>query len=156
MGTITVTQLCRTAGINRRTFYIHYDRIADIFEDYEIELSEQVSAALRGRPSDPARLLQTFDTILQANFTGFKYLCINDQHHALVDKLQVMLFNTVSSVLLTGHPRPDQQVAIQYMCAGLINTYVYWFKHPNGLTATDVMQVNQELAWSTIQEIGKI
>jgi len=42
IDTITVTALCRTAHINRRTFYSHYEHVTDIFDDYQIILAKSV------------------------------------------------------------------------------------------------------------------
>ena len=39
---ITFTQLCRTANINRNTFYVHYNGIYDVLFDIEEQLFEKI------------------------------------------------------------------------------------------------------------------
>lgn len=147
MTTITVTELCRAAHIDRRTFYIHYDNITQIFEDYELELSQQVRQALTGSFHNPTILLHTFDHILMANYVGLRLLCLNATHLVLIDKLKTMLFNTMCAAL-TPPPPPRQVIIIRHICAGLMDTYVYWFKNPDLLTYEQLNQINHEVLQS--------
>ncbi|KRM09337.1 TetR/AcrR family transcriptional regulator [Paucilactobacillus suebicus] len=141
---IKVTELCREAGINRRTFYIHYDHVEDIFEDYQDEMAQRVYEALSVRYQNLDALLKVFDEILMDNFEGFKYLCQNQQHHVLVDQLQQMLFDTLCDVLLTsGNGRG--KIILQYLSDGLINSYVYWFNHPEVATYETLTLTNRQL-----------
>lgn len=31
---VTISELCRVANVNRGTFYLHYARVEDVFEEY--------------------------------------------------------------------------------------------------------------------------
>lgn len=42
---ISVTEICRTANINRGTFYLHYAQIEDLFEEYFKEITGDLSRA---------------------------------------------------------------------------------------------------------------
>jgi len=44
---ISVTELSEQADIARRTFYLHYDNIMEIFDDYLQELSDQLENNLK-------------------------------------------------------------------------------------------------------------
>ena len=46
---ITVSRLCQAAGINRSTFYSHYEGVGDVME----ELEQEIGAGLMGRLSAP-------------------------------------------------------------------------------------------------------
>ncbi|WP_047999453.1 TetR/AcrR family transcriptional regulator [Lactiplantibacillus herbarum] len=145
IDTITVTALCREAQINRRTFYIHYERVTDIFEDYQIELSAEVAASLAGERTNAANLVATFDKILMANFAGFKYLCLNRKQHHLIEDLQQMLFETLCATLLNHQSRPADHLILSSLAAGLINTYIYWFGHDELITYDLLTTTNQDL-----------
>lgn len=43
---ITPTELCRTAGINRNTFYSHYYTVRELLESIEKDLEEQIMKSL--------------------------------------------------------------------------------------------------------------
>ncbi len=38
LDTISVSELCRKAKVNRGTFYFHYDKVEDVFEEYFKEI----------------------------------------------------------------------------------------------------------------------
>lgn len=145
IDTITVTALCRTAHINRRTFYSHYEHVTDIFDDYQVILAEQVAASLTGAHLDARTLIATFDRILMANFSGFKYLCLNQQQQRLVDQLQQMLFETLYDNLLARQKTPANQLVLTSLAAGVMQTYIYWFNHEAELTYACVTETSQEL-----------
>ena len=43
---ISVTELCRKAGVNRSTFYAHYQDIYDLLDKIEEEMLEELTKAL--------------------------------------------------------------------------------------------------------------
>lgn len=49
---ITIVALSRTAGINRRTFYMHYDAVEDLIEDIEKDCVYQIEAGLSSLDAD--------------------------------------------------------------------------------------------------------
>lgn len=42
---ISVTEICRIAKINRGTFYLHYGKVEDVFEEYFKEIMEDLKAS---------------------------------------------------------------------------------------------------------------
>lgn len=148
---ITVTQLCRCAGVDRRTFYTHYSGIADIFEDYQNQLSNQVySAFTSARNTDAEKLLRIFHQILMDNYTGFKHLCLNEQHHILVAKLQQMLYETLCDILLVQSQDTADKVVLQYLSSGLIDSYVFWFSHQDEIEYNVLVATNTRIAQTNL------
>lgn len=47
LSEITVTELAKNAGINRKTFYLHYDRVEDIIEDFGTDLLNYTDRVMR-------------------------------------------------------------------------------------------------------------
>jgi Transcriptional regulator len=52
LSEITVKRLTDTAGINRKTFYLHYDSIDNLLDAYVTEISNHLVAILKERPFD--------------------------------------------------------------------------------------------------------
>ena len=50
---ITVKELCRQAGVNRSTFYLHYTDIYNMLEKVEDELFEEILHTIRTHPVSP-------------------------------------------------------------------------------------------------------
>ena len=147
---VSVTELCDKAGVNRRTFYIHYSNVDDIFEDYQNEKSNEVYNTLTRTNGGVETLLDTFDSILMSNYQGFRQLCLNQKHHELIDKLQEMLFNTLEDALLVNQSSANDQLVLQYLSSGLINSYIYWFNHPDRLSYQELAIVNKVIIQSNL------
>ena len=45
---VTVSRLCQEAGVNRSTFYSHYDSIGDLMEELEQEIGANLMRRFRG------------------------------------------------------------------------------------------------------------
>lgn len=56
LKSITVSELCREAGITRGTFYNHFYDVYDIYESIENEFFETIAAKLDGQKNLCARL----------------------------------------------------------------------------------------------------
>lgn len=147
---ITVTELCRTAKIDRRTFYIHYEKVADIFEDFSDQLFDEVDQALAQNHNTPEALLAVFDHILMENFTGFKLLCLNEKHRPLIDKLQQLLFETLSKRILVNQSTGASEIILYQLTTGLVNSYVYWFKHPENISYDELNLTNIKVVHSIL------
>ena len=50
---ITVKEICRQAGVNRSTFYLHYTDIDQMLASIEAELLERIEASVQAHPIDP-------------------------------------------------------------------------------------------------------
>ena len=49
---VTVSRLCQEAGVNRSTFYSHYDSIGDLMEEMEQEIGANLIGRFRGTNYD--------------------------------------------------------------------------------------------------------
>ncbi|MTD29517.1 TetR/AcrR family transcriptional regulator [Planomicrobium sp. YIM 101495] len=45
LGAISVTEICKVAMVNRGTFYSHYGRVEDLFEEYFKKMMEDLGAS---------------------------------------------------------------------------------------------------------------
>lgn len=145
LSDITVTRLCQTAGINRRTFYIHYQNVTEVFTDYETELAAQLRAGITAKHPDVDSLLATVNTILFSNFKGFRYLCLNRQAQHLIDDLKQLLLTVMAEQLVGPQPTPAQIVVLQYTVAGLLDSYVAWVVQPCTVDFDVLMAMNKQL-----------
>lgn len=141
---ITVTELCQKAHINRRTFYIHYEQINNIFEEYSDEIYETIVNKLSAAKSSPTILLATFDQILQANFTGFRQLCLNNAHYQLVQQLEQLLFDTLNDIF-NQQGKSVNQITLAYVSAGLIKSYILWFRSNGKISSQDLNSMNRQI-----------
>ena len=66
---VTVSRLCQEAGVNRSTFYSHYDSIGELMEELEREIGANLMGRFRGdnydgeHPFSPGHLLPILEHI---------------------------------------------------------------------------------------------
>lgn len=66
---VTVSRLCQEAGVNRSTFYSHYDSIGELMEEMEQEIGANLMGRFRGtnydgqHPFSPGHLLPILEHI---------------------------------------------------------------------------------------------
>ena len=63
---ITVKEICQKAGVNRTTFYLHYEGMNDLLEETVAMINERFKASLAAVPSgDPSRVVLTSEAYLR-------------------------------------------------------------------------------------------
>ena len=68
---ITVKEICQKAGVNRSTFYLHYEMMNDLLEETVGMINDRFKASLSDVPADdPSRVILTSEKYLRP-YLGF-------------------------------------------------------------------------------------
>ncbi|MBN7275365.1 TetR/AcrR family transcriptional regulator [Ligilactobacillus pobuzihii] len=153
---ISITELCAHAQVSRGTFYIHYIKVTDVFDDFKLDLAMQVAQALTLNYPDVDTLIDTFNKILFQNLTGFWHLCNNQQHQRLVNDLINMLFNTLCTGLEINKNDREQQIILQFVANGIVNSYVFWLLNQKTTDFDTLVKTDRELLHSCLCVLKKI
>lgn len=84
---ITVKEICKTAGVNRSTFYLHYENMNDLLEETIGMINEKFKNELSSVPGyDPRKVVLTSEEYLRPYLTFIKenkkaYRIIHKQEH---------------------------------------------------------------------------
>ena len=63
---ITVKEVCQKAGVNRSTFYLHYETMNDLLEETVAFINDRFKASLAAVPTeDPSRVILTSEKYLR-------------------------------------------------------------------------------------------
>ena len=63
---ITVKEICRKAGVNRSTFYLHYESLNDLLEETVGMINDRFKASLSSVPADdPSKVVLTSEKYLR-------------------------------------------------------------------------------------------
>ncbi|MFT8995825.1 MAG: TetR/AcrR family transcriptional regulator [Lentilactobacillus hilgardii] len=143
--TISVTKLCKQAKVSRRTFYKHYRNIIEVFNDYKMDLSEQIRQVFSKKYTDVDILLQTFDEMLKHNYDGFKYLCNNSQHTRLLYSLNDMFYNSICELLLSDNRTGYNLEVLKFIASGINGIYIEWFRNSNEVNYDDLLDSQRRL-----------
>lgn len=144
-GYITVSEICKTAGVNRSTFYLHYETIGDLLSESAQHIIEQFVAFMPHDTSEfmkklPDRPLQELYLITPEYLTP--YLTYIKEHRrifrATVEQSRTLrmddAFSSLSGHVLTpilnryGVPDADQKYMTPFFIGGLMAIINEWLK----------------------------
>lgn len=84
---ITVKEVCQTAGVNRSTFYLHYEKMDDLLEETVSYVNNKFmdKLSLIGEVLDPTKVILTTDKYLRPYLSFIKenkkiYRLMHDNH----------------------------------------------------------------------------
>ncbi len=134
-STVTITELCKTAMINRKTFYVHYNSTSDVLSDLEDLLASGFIDIITERNIvtsknfDPEKYIMTINELVTANQHDFDiaypFLKSGAFLHRLGSHVGQLAFRFISE-------RPgyfDNQVypfSLVFTLCGLVTSYFDW------------------------------
>ena len=89
LSEITVTELAERAGINRKTFYLHYDRVEDIIEDFGEDLLNYTDRVMRTHIETNGRinirvLFGAINSAITENLEFFRIFVRSGAYHIFI------------------------------------------------------------------------
>ena len=146
---ITVSEICKAAGVNRSTFYLHYESIGDLLnettryllDDFRGYYSDDMKAALYGlKDRDPDELIFITDEYLTPYLTYirdhkevFGVALLHNKTLGFEIVYQRMFDNIFDPILDKFHYPPDtRQYVMMYYLNGINAIIAEWIK--NGCT----------------------
>lgn len=89
LSEITVTELSECAGINRKTFYLHYDRVEDIIEDFGEDIITYTDRVLRAHIEANGRidirvLFGAINSAITDNLEFFRIFVRSGAYHIFI------------------------------------------------------------------------
>lgn len=119
---ITVKKLTEKAGINRKTFYLHYDSIDDFLNTFVEELSEQLLDIITAQPFDRYRLEtgEMFDPLFDffdQSREFFTFILMSDEYSFLSRKVENRVAHGFTDAIESsfGISRTDAFISASFM-----------------------------------------
>ncbi len=116
IGQITITEICKTADLNRSTFYLHYTDQFDLLSEIENEITENTLTYLKGIRSDAGALsyIRAFLHYVKEN---------TDIFHTLLCCQENITFQTLLTDKIMEHVKSN----VSYTCSTEKEKYIYTF-----------------------------
>ncbi len=142
---ITVKEICERAGVNRSTFYLHYETIEDLLSESVEYMNERFSEYMKKGGAIPSRLEDCTDEEL--NFITPAYLipylnyvknnrcligtAMKNTKALRLDKIYDKMFCGVFSPILERHgvPMCDRRYIMEFYIHGLAAIISEWLKN---------------------------
>lgn len=145
---ITVTEIVKLSGLNRGTFYAHYNNITDVLEEIEKEVTDKILflfSAYRGRIiENPTPFLREIADFLQKDYDFYERLICAKVGENFIDKLKEFFVSTVIEEVKTDtiNDKAKFLLIVRFYTNGFANMYVDVFKGKLNVTLdklTDMM-----------------
>ncbi len=151
---ITVVELARRAGINRKTFYFHYDCMEDVLDDLERETAERILEIYRKNSKegfDIPAFMRTINDLLQEDFGLYRRLVVAGSYRFLSRNIKDLLkdsdvFRGAFSETFGRHA----DLIAEFFISGLVKMYKVWFENPGIMTADELSALAARLIWGGV------
>lgn len=133
ISSITISELSQQAGVNRRTFYMHYRNITDILDEIESELVEALGQLVkRFDVSDFKKstydLFVGLNDLITVEFNYYFHLVRVDMRGMLLSRLKSVIKISTDQLLerVSSYNTAASKVASAFIVGGFFNTYLEW------------------------------
>lgn len=114
---ITVKEVCQTAGVNRSTFYLHYEKMDDLLEETVSYVNNKFmdKLSLIGEVQDPTKVILTTDKYLRPYLSFIKenkriYRLMHDKPYLFhIDKITNRLYKDIFDIALTNFKVKEEE-----------------------------------------------
>lgn len=130
---ITISELSKKAGINRKTFYAHYPNVISVFESIEDEIIATMRDMLLKEKSSgyqqPAEFFMTLNRLIDENFEFYKNITRIDNSVSFLNKIKDLIRDAVlkDAVAKLQLPSEYQSIIIEFLVGGFVSMYIEWF-----------------------------
>ena len=131
---ITVTEIVKLSGLNRGTFYAHYNNITDVLEEIEKEVTDKIlslfSAYKSGIIENPTPFLGEIADFLQKDYEFYKRLICAKMGENFIDKLKEFFVSTVMEEIKTDEVEDKAKflLIVRFYTNGFAGMYEDVFK----------------------------
>ncbi len=133
---ITVTEIVKKAGMNRGTFYLHFENIKAVEKHIESELAnnfKELELDFRQVQIDktPEIILNKFNEILLKDLEFYRLFIRAASETNLMETIKKSLLISISNnfkVMRYVMNYERFKTVVQYIAGGAINVYTDWFK----------------------------
>ncbi|WP_042204248.1 TetR/AcrR family transcriptional regulator [Paenibacillus camerounensis] len=165
LETITVKELTETAGLNRGTFYLHYQDIHDFYEQYKNEVLEQYESIIKklGGTREtrepfidpPSGYVRPFEYVLEHKhffkiFLGFGGdTNLSLQMTELINQQFINAYRVNHQQIKSADIPVKQQYLFAYLASAYVGTMQFWIQRDFDLSPAEMA-----ILFSKISRLG--
>lgn len=154
---ITVQELTDTANISRKTFYLHYKDLTDVFHEIETEFLKNLHILLRTCDFTKCQggisiLLSGLNELIQRDQPFYRQLVRSERFGSFLVSIKQVLKNELR-MLAAQRPtsRPKlRELSLDFAAGGLVSMYIEWFRSDTTLPLRSVSEAAQRIIINSI------
>lgn len=154
---VKVTELADLANINRKTFYMHYQKVDDILCEIEDDFVTRLKGAIDEsvQENDRQRIHRIFEAlnrIIEGDFEFYRNLIRLDASSSLINGIK----DTLKQLMLSfaaKRPKIPEDIAsasTEYVISGILSMYVDWLYSGKSLPLQKLADIASALSYSSL------
>ena len=156
---ITIKELCDRAIINRKTFYLHYNSIEDVLEEFQEEQSCEYFDRIKDfdHIKDVDRLIKTFFYFSEEQGKFYELIHCNSHydyiHTRQTNKISVKSQDNFKSIRKFDENK--QSIILSYITNSMIGIYRQWINDGKKIPIDEIIDIATTLIKPGIDKIIK-
>lgn len=147
---LSIKDIAEKANINRKTFYLHFQCIEDLYQDLEKITEEKLLALLNERNFFTSNFsirifLDALLELINQNEKLYEKLLINDDYKFLFrnvkDKIKEKVFVQVNA----EKENLKADMCAEYICSGLMKLFRVWASRKDEMTTEELIETAHTL-----------
>lgn len=157
---ITVKELAERANINRKTFYMHYTSIEDIFDKIENEFIEKFLLILDKydffqAKFDEYSFFTSLNDLINEDFDFYQKLICANSYHLFFIKVKKILKDTIIERFhkKSSINKEVSSLYAEFVSSGIMSMYIEWFNVNSNLSLEDLAKAANNVALNGLNSI---
>lgn len=156
---ITIKELCERAIINRKTFYLHYNSIEDVLEEFQEEQSTQYFERIKDfdHIKDVDKLIKTFFEYSEEQGKFYEIIHCNS-HYDYIHTRQILKISLKSQdnfKSIRKFNENKQSIILTYINNSLAGIYRQWISDGKKIPLNEIIEIASSLIKPGIDKILK-
>jgi AcrR family transcriptional regulator len=156
---ITVSDVCRVADINRGTFYHHYANIAEVANAIEAEMMAEITNAWnqsKATNGSIANFIRTASAKLKENESACKSLTAYVPNHFFETMKEKFILEIEPDFRVNGTLSNYAHATIVVLSSGIVSLYLDYFKGKSAMSLDEIQEcciriVDNVLTYRSVQ-----
>lgn len=155
---ITVKEITAEAGINRKTFYIHFECIEDLYRDLEERIEKELIDILESenffdKNFSLKEFLNALLELVHTNPPLYDKLLTDDNYKFVFRKLKDKIKEKIVSSFLKENDRVETDLKIEFVFAGLMKVFRVWRAEWKEASVEKVYEITYSIVKRGISDI---
>ena len=144
---ISIKELCELSGINRSSFYRHYDNISDLLDEIVDDIINMIIKTNESASNDPENALSYISDTIEFFFKNTEYDSLIKSSSFVLDKL----FKKVENELNKNRYLKNNKYLINYLINGSYGVIKDWIKNGRREDSKEIANIIYKLCSNTVQ-----
>ena len=145
---ITVTEIAKQANIDRKTFYLHYDSIEDLINEFYQEITSKLLLILEkndffDRSFDITSLFESLNLLIGEDIELYRHIVKMPSFFPFWEEIKNIVKSVAVEAMAAGINISHDELDLyaEFFSAGITSAYLSWLKGEVNLTEKEVANI---------------